>query len=405
MPPTSVTFERTQRSISTEEDGAPETRLRVDRWDGKQLTLVSINGKPPTQKEAEEYRKATAGRPVPSYHRLASFLGQGARRVPDAKGRVVYRVDKLPKGSINIGRDISANVAAEAIVDTSGPKPFVSRLRIVLPKPLSFFMVAKLDSFEAENEYRLGPDGRPVLVHQKQTISGAQMGTSGSYHDGIALSAAALTRFWPAWDGAQTARNCACAATRRSKPTGSAAFWVVSGLLPLRFPGYASAMKLAILGLPIALVLMAAAPAVDPVRDRIIAQAQAINPATLAFERTTNQIRKGGGTSSGVTTLERWDGKRWTLVSVNGKQPDAVRKARPRSRRSLGAGARLSPACRHAGRRHRSPHRCPGPHGAADPGVAGQHACAPTAATFPAICAPKRRWPKPTARSGSNRCG
>jgi hypothetical protein len=117
---------------------------------------------------------------VAGYYRLASFLGQGARRVPDAKGRIVYRVDKLPKGSINIGRDISAALTAEAIVDTSGPKPFVSRLRILLPKPLSFFMVAKLDSFEAENEYRLGPDGRPMVVHQKQTMSGAQFGTSGT---------------------------------------------------------------------------------------------------------------------------------------------------------------------------------------------------------------------------------
>jgi hypothetical protein len=180
VPLASTSFERTQRSISKEENDAPETRIRVDRWDGRQLTLVSINGKPPTQKEAEEFRKATAGRPVPGYYRLASFLGQGARRVPDAKGRVVYRVDKLPKGSINIGRDISANVSAEAIVDTSGPRPFVSRLRMYLPKPLSFFMVAKLDKFEAESEYRMGPDGRPVLVHQTQLISGAQMGTAGT---------------------------------------------------------------------------------------------------------------------------------------------------------------------------------------------------------------------------------
>jgi hypothetical protein len=154
--------------------------VRVERWDGKQLTLVSLNGKPPTPKEIEDFRKMTAGRPVPGYYRLASYLGQGARRVPDAKGRIIYRVDKLPKGSVNIGRDISANVVAEAMIDTSGAKPFVSRLRVTLPKPLSFFMVAKLDSFEAESEYRLGADGRPVLVHHKQSMSGAQMGTSGA---------------------------------------------------------------------------------------------------------------------------------------------------------------------------------------------------------------------------------
>lgn len=95
-------------------------------------------------------------------------------------------------------------------------------------------------------------------------------------------------------------------------------------------------MKRAILSIPIALVLLAAAPAVDPVRDHIIAQAQAINPATLAFDRTTKQVRKGGGTSSGITTLERWDGKRWTLVSVNGKKPSASEK---RDREAAAASA------------------------------------------------------------------
>ncbi len=95
-------------------------------------------------------------------------------------------------------------------------------------------------------------------------------------------------------------------------------------------------MKLAILGLPIALALMAAAPAVDPVRDRIVAEARAINPATLSFDRTTNQTRKGGGTSSKVTTLERWDGKRWTLVAVNGKRPTPSEK---RDREAAAAAA------------------------------------------------------------------
>jgi hypothetical protein len=80
-------------------------------------------------------------------------------------------------------------------------------------------------------------------------------------------------------------------------------------------------MKRVLLHLPIAFALLAAAPAVDPVRDRIIAEAQAINPATLTFERTTKQTRKGGGTSFNLTMLERWDGHRWTLVSVNGKRP------------------------------------------------------------------------------------
>jgi hypothetical protein len=107
-------------------------------------------------------------------------------------------------------------------------------------------------------------------------------------------------------------------------------------LLRGRFPGYGLTMKFAVLGVPIALILMGAAPAVAPVRERIVAQAQAINPATLSFDRTTNQTRKGGGTSSKLTTLERWDGKRWTLVAVNGKRPTAAEK---REREAAAAAA------------------------------------------------------------------
>lgn len=78
--------------------------------------------------------------------------------------------------------------------------------------------------------------------------------------------------------------------------------------------------------MPISFLLLAAAPAVGPVRERIIAQAQSINPATLVFDRTTKQTRKGGGTTRNITTLEQWDGKRWTLVSINGKPPTKAEK-------------------------------------------------------------------------------
>ncbi len=186
--PASIAFERTVRATSQEKDAAAVTQVRSDRWDGQQLTLLTVNGKPAAAAELADYRKATAGKPVPGYHRLADFLKAGASRLPDAQGRLVYRITGLPKGSINVGKDISGDLVADAVVDNSGSVPYVSRLRVFLPKPLSFFMVAKLDAFEVVNEYRLGPGGRPALARSIQTLTGAQFGKAGTTRTEIAYS-------------------------------------------------------------------------------------------------------------------------------------------------------------------------------------------------------------------------
>jgi len=61
----------------------------------------------------------------------------------------------------------------------------------------------------------------------------------------------------------------------------------------------------------------------DPVRDQIIASARAVSPEQLSFERTTRLERKGGGSLLRQVRTERWDGERWTLVSIDGKDPSA----------------------------------------------------------------------------------
>jgi hypothetical protein len=71
----------------------------------------------------------------------------------------------------------------------------------------------------------------------------------------------------------------------------------------------------------------------DPLRDQIIASAKAVPPAKLSFERTTRLERKGGGSLTKQLRTERWDGMRWTLVSVNGHTP-SERERRSLSRRS-----------------------------------------------------------------------
>jgi hypothetical protein len=70
----------------------------------------------------------------------------------------------------------------------------------------------------------------------------------------------------------------------------------------------------------------AAAPVHEPLRDRIIADAQGMSPASLVFSRTTRltKISPVGNTSSIRT--ENWNGKVWALTSLNGKLPTLHQK-------------------------------------------------------------------------------
>jgi hypothetical protein len=78
--------------------------------------------------------------------------------------------------------------------------------------------------------------------------------------------------------------------------------------------------------LPLAYLLFSGAAATDPLRDRLIADARAVSPEALDFDRKTSLVRKGGGTQTNISMVERWDGNRWTLVSLNGRVPTAAQK-------------------------------------------------------------------------------
>jgi hypothetical protein len=83
------------------------------------------------------------------------------------------------------------------------------------------------------------------------------------------------------------------------------------------------------LALPLlAMLLLAAAPAeplrLEPLREAIITEARATDPARIAFDRTSIAVRRGPGIKERTETVERWDGAKWTLISVNGKPPTAT---------------------------------------------------------------------------------
>lgn len=88
-----------------------------------------------------------------------------------------------------------------------------------------------------------------------------------------------------------------------------------------------TALLLPLLGL----ALTAALPA-DPLRDTIISEARAIDPARLAFDRTTTSVRQGGGSTTRTVLVERWDGRNWSLVSVNGRPPTDKERGEARGR-------------------------------------------------------------------------
>jgi|JI8StandDraft_2_1071088.scaffolds.fasta_scaffold40017_2 hypothetical protein len=78
---------------------------------------------------------------------------------------------------------------------------------------------------------------------------------------------------------------------------------------------------------PMAGALLAAAAPTDPqtdtVRDVIVADARASVPAAIAFDRTTTTTKNSPLGRETNVTVDRWDGQKWVLVSVNGKPPGA----------------------------------------------------------------------------------
>ncbi len=171
-------FERVEH-LEASDGHKRETEVDVDRYDPAakpSLTLVSVDGKPPTPKTSHDYWKNNEGRPVPNYGRVALLLA-AARRV-DATH---YHVDEVPK-TVMPGRGgmMARHLAADLTVDSSGARPFVSQTRLFAPEPFRMMLVAKIEKFEVINRYKPGADGRPRIVEQDFVLVGSGPGMSGT---------------------------------------------------------------------------------------------------------------------------------------------------------------------------------------------------------------------------------
>jgi hypothetical protein len=179
-------FERTTTIVQS--DGATrETEVRIDRWDGKAWTLVSIDGKPPAAEVAAKAANDAVAKPTPGYHRLADFLASPATRTTGADGAVVLHIASLPRGTVSIAGDRSDQFTADATVEDAGSRPWVRRLAFHARAPFRVLLVARIDRFEVVNDYALGAAGRPWLVRQVQDYSGSLPGQRGTVHTAIAF--------------------------------------------------------------------------------------------------------------------------------------------------------------------------------------------------------------------------
>lgn len=185
-------FTRTVRSEQTS-NGKTEQKVNIEKFDPTKpadlrWTLVSVDGAPPSADALSKYRKESAKRRVPGYFRLANYFAAPMTTATDSRGRTVFRFASLPKDSVLVfNSDVSQNTSAEASLGEANGVPFVEQVHLTV-KPMRLKLLMKLEHFESTNRYRIGPDGKPILIEQTSDMSGSGMGQEGKAHTVVTYS-------------------------------------------------------------------------------------------------------------------------------------------------------------------------------------------------------------------------
>jgi hypothetical protein len=184
--PDDFAFTRTIKSESTS-NGKTEQHVTIDKFDptksgDTRWTLVSRDGAPPSADALSQYKKDAPKRRVPGYYRLANYFGSPATASSDSRGRTVFHFSALPKDIVKVmDSDVSQNATADASVSEAGGTPFVEQLHVTV-RPMRIKLIAKLESYEFTARYRIGPEGKPLLMEQTTDLSGSGMGQEGKMH-------------------------------------------------------------------------------------------------------------------------------------------------------------------------------------------------------------------------------
>jgi hypothetical protein len=179
-------FTRTIKSDSVS-NGKTEQHVNIDKFDptksgDARWTLVSRDGAPPSADVLSQYKKDAPKRRVPGYYRLAGYFGSAATASTDSRGRTVFHFAALPKDIVKVmDSDVSQNATADATVSETDGTAFVEQLHVTV-RPTRIKLIAKLDSYEFTAHYRVGPEGKPLLMEQTTDMAGSGMGQEGKVH-------------------------------------------------------------------------------------------------------------------------------------------------------------------------------------------------------------------------------
>jgi hypothetical protein len=190
--PDDYAFTRTIRSDGTS-NGKAEKKVRIEKFDPTRpaearWTLSSDDGAPPSADELDRFRKDAPKRRMPGYYRLAGYFGSAARASTDSRGRTVFHFAALPKDTVKVmDSDVSQNATAEASVSEANGVPFVEQIHVSV-RPMRLKLIAKLESYEYTGRFRMGPEGKPLLMEQNSEMSGSGMGQEGHVHTVVTYS-------------------------------------------------------------------------------------------------------------------------------------------------------------------------------------------------------------------------
>jgi hypothetical protein len=177
--PAALSFDRTTAMVR--KGGGTLTNISmVERWDGKVWTLISQNGRAPTQAQKREAERLASAVPVPGYHRIAGLLATATEAKPDAQGRAVLTIPVLPANSVRTDTgDISSHLKAEATVGTRNGKPFVEQVHVSARETFKLNALIKVKSFDMVSTYALDSEGQPRLASQSANSVGSVFGIPG----------------------------------------------------------------------------------------------------------------------------------------------------------------------------------------------------------------------------------
>lgn len=184
--PDDYAFTRTVRTESTT-NGKTEQHVNVDKFDptksgDARWTLVSVDGAPPAADLLARYQKDSPKRRVPGYYRLAKYFGGASTASTDSRGRTIFHFNSLPKDSaIVMDSDVSSNTSADVTVTEANGGALAEQVHLSV-KPTRLKLIMKLDRYESTARYRLGPEGKPLLVEHSADMSGSGMGQEGKIH-------------------------------------------------------------------------------------------------------------------------------------------------------------------------------------------------------------------------------